>query len=305
MTKDEYLVLNALPLELKIKKTQSHIREWYNHFGGNVFVGFSGGKDSTVLLHIVREMFPNVVGVFHNTGLENPDIYKFVKTFDNIDITKPKMKFKDIIDKYGWVFPSKEVSEVVSYAQKGSKWALMRLDGFNVHGNPITFAEQYKRYKYLLDAPFKISPKCCKILKKDPSAQYAKETGKQPILGTLACESALRLQIYIRTGCNGYDLTHPSSKPLSFWNEQDILQYILDNKIKIASCYGDIIKDEKGNLVTTGLKRSGCMFCIAGVNREKRPNRFERMKQNYPQHYKYCMETLGLDEILNWLNVPH
>ena len=45
--------LQSLPLEDKITLTKLRIQEWYEHWGGAVFVSFSGGKDSTVLLKLV------------------------------------------------------------------------------------------------------------------------------------------------------------------------------------------------------------------------------------------------------------
>ena len=79
-TKEELKQLQALPLDLKIARTQQRIREWVHHYGADgVYVSFSGGKDSTVLLHIVREMYPEIEAVFVNTGLEYPEIKAFVK----------------------------------------------------------------------------------------------------------------------------------------------------------------------------------------------------------------------------------
>lgn len=76
-SKDELKILQALPLDIKIAKTQQRIREWVNRFGvDGVYVSFSGGKDSTVLLHIVREICPDVEAVFVNTGLEYPEIQR-------------------------------------------------------------------------------------------------------------------------------------------------------------------------------------------------------------------------------------
>lgn len=82
--------LQALPLERKVLITQSRILEWYNYWNGQVYVSFSGGKDSTVLLHIVRNLFPDVEAVFVDTGLEYPELRAFVKTFDNVTCLKPK-----------------------------------------------------------------------------------------------------------------------------------------------------------------------------------------------------------------------
>ena len=93
--------LQALPLERKVLITQSRILEWYNYWNGQVYVSFSGGKDSTVLLHIVRNLFPDVEAVFVDTGLEYPELRAFVKTFDNVTCLKPKMNFRQVIDTYG------------------------------------------------------------------------------------------------------------------------------------------------------------------------------------------------------------
>lgn len=73
--------MQSLPLSAKIIMTQQRIRQWYDHWDGDVYVSFSGGKDSTVLKHIVDNMsgIGKVPAVFVNTGLEYPEIQQFVK----------------------------------------------------------------------------------------------------------------------------------------------------------------------------------------------------------------------------------
>lgn len=112
-------MLQSLPLEVKVAKTKLRINEWIEKYGEDgVYISFSGGKDSTVLLHIARQMYPNLKAVFVNTGLEYPEIVQFVKTFDNVDWLRPKMNFKEVVEKYGFPFISKEVSECVDGARK-------------------------------------------------------------------------------------------------------------------------------------------------------------------------------------------
>lgn len=110
--------LRALPLERKILISQTRIIEWYNHYHGNVVVSFSGGKDSTVLLHLVRSIFPDVKAVFSNTGLEYPEIQKHVMSIDNVDIVRPSMRFDEVISTYGYPIIGKEVAEAIYYARR-------------------------------------------------------------------------------------------------------------------------------------------------------------------------------------------
>ena len=118
-TMQDLKMRQALPLDIKVSMTKQRIREWINEFGvEGVYVSFSGGKDSTVLLHLVRELYPDVPAVFIDTGLEYPEIRDFVKTFDNVEWLKPKMNFKQVITTIGYPFISKEVSNCVDGARK-------------------------------------------------------------------------------------------------------------------------------------------------------------------------------------------
>lgn len=300
-SKELLKLYQELPLKLKIKKSLTHIKNWYSYFKGNIVVSYSGGKDSTVLLHMVRSIYPEVPAVFVNTGLEFPEVVEHVKQTENTIILKPKMTFREVLKEHGVCFPSKDVAGYIFYARQGKKWALDRLNGVNSNGEISSFRQRYVKYKYLLDAPFKISAKCCYILKESPLDQFQKMNKSGILIATLASESVRRKNAWIQSGCNIYDAFNPSSKPLSFWTEQDILEYIYINKITIPAVYGEI-KQDKGKFTLTGEKRTGCMFCLIGCHLDE-VNKFERMKEMHPSHYKYCMEVLHLKEILNWLNI--
>ena len=111
--------LQALPLNLKVRMTQQRIREWVREYGTDgVYVSFSGGKDSTVLLDIVRDMYPDIPAVFCDVPTQYPELRDFAKTWDNVEIVKPKITFMEVCEKYGFPLISKEVSECVEGARK-------------------------------------------------------------------------------------------------------------------------------------------------------------------------------------------
>lgn len=344
----------ALPLSIKVLMTKDRIRQWINEYGEDgVYVSFSGGKDSTVLLHLVRENYPNVKAVFVDTGLEYPEIREFVKTFDNVEWLRPKMNFRQVIEKYGYPFISKEVSKDVANVREFYKhpekyknkkpipvndgniyrpYSLEKLDG-TLRGGNSQFNQT--KWKFLVDAEFSISDKCCTIMKKNPVYEYAKKTGKKPLTAQMASESRLRAKVWLANGCNAYDSKHPISNPMAFWTEQDILRYIVKNNIDICKVYGQIIEDrtnteevewqmtisdiegwekmeeydaERLPLKTTGCSRTGCMFCGYGCHLEKEgEGRFEQMRETHPKQYEYIMKPwkdggLGYKEVIDWIN---
>ena len=91
---------------------------------------------------------------------------------------------------------------------------------------------------------------------------------------------------------------------MSFWTEQDVLEYLRMTGIPYASVYGEIV-EENGRLTTTGAKRTGCMFCMFGVHLEKEPNRFQRMALTHPKQYEFCIHKLGCGSVLDFLHVPY
>lgn len=117
-TAERLAELQALPLSRKIQISQARIIEWYQKHNGNVIVSFSGGKDSTVLLLLVRTLYPDVPAVFSNTGLEYPEIQRFVRKFPNVTVVTPKMRFDQVVSTYGYPLIGKEVAEAIYYARK-------------------------------------------------------------------------------------------------------------------------------------------------------------------------------------------
>ena len=135
-------------------------------------------------------------------------------------------------------------------------------------------------------------------MKKKPIAKYAKETGRVPIVGTMACESSLRTSNWLRYSCNAYDNKKATSAPLSFWTNADIWEYIRTYDIPYCKIYD------------MGYVRTGCIFCMFGVHLDSEPNRFQRLQRTHPQLWRYCMKPwdkggLGMREVLEYMGVPY
>lgn len=146
-----------------------------------------------------------------------------------------------------------------------------------------------------------ISHQCCSVMKKSPMGIYQRKHKVYPYIGTLTEESKLREQAWVRHGCNAFDSKKKTSQPMSFWLEQNVLQYIKDEGLEIASVYGDIVTTDEdgfaydalpgceGTLKCTGCQRTGCIFCGFGVHLEKGETRFQRLAKTHPRQYEYCM----------------
>lgn len=301
--------LQSYDLEQKIQITKARIIEWYSKNNGKVYVSFSGGKDSTVLLNIVRQLYPDVPAVFIDTGLEYPELREFVKTIPNVIWLKPKMNFRKVIETYGYPLISKEVAQKIYDSRNNPNgYTKARFDDNSEYVKKYGKRYSMSKWKWLRDSDIPISHKCCIIMKKKPAKEYEKESGLRPIIGTMTCESALRKTEWLKSGCNSFDGIRPQSKPMSFWTEQDVLLYLKKYKIPYASVYGEIIEDSLGRLSTTKCDRTGCVFCGFGCHLEKEPNRFQRLKTTHPKLWDYCMRPsseggLNMREVLDYIGV--
>ena len=289
-TKEALQIKQSYSLEEKVVHTKKRIKEFYEKMDSKVYVSFSGGKDSTVLLHLVRSMYKDVEAVFCDTTNEYKEILEFVRKTPNVKTLKPKINFMQIVQNYGFPLVSKKVARTIhdlkNPTPNNANSRRMYLEGVGSKGQNLSSYKLSKKWYKLIDAPFNLTSKCCDILKKDPFSIYEKQSNKKPFIGTNASESSFREKNYIKYGCNIFG-DKPKSRPLSIWSDQDIWQYIKQHKLDYSSIYNDI---HVNGTIVSAETRTGCAYCAFGAHLEdKDNNRFTRLKLRKPKQYEKIM----------------
>lgn len=284
----ELRTLQGLPLQDKILMTQGLIDEAISSYSEeHVYLSFSGGKDSTVLSHIARIRHPNLLHVFSDTSCEYPETTAFVDALKragaNIVTVTPMDRlgvpwtFDRVVREYGYPLFSKAVANGIrTYRHAQSEET--RRHSLDYMGR------RFPQYLPFLEE--NISDLCCEKLKKGPLKRYAKQNELYcSIIGTLAVESKTRMDDWLRYGSNIFEIKKDNQcRPLSFWRDADIYQYIQLNQVQIAALYD------------LGYQRNGCMYCGFGLTSEKRKsgiNRFERLRQTHPEEYEWMVKQFG------------
>ena len=161
---------------------------------------------------------------------------------------------------------------------------------------------------------FKVSSKCCYYLKEKPCDDWAKEHNSVPFLGLMASEGGRRAKSLRLNGCNYFGKSTIRSAPFAIFSRQDLLQLAIDLNVPVPEIYGTIEKDEKGQLRTTGAQRTGCSMCGFGIHLEKRPHRFDQLKERNPKEWEYWMfncctdvngNKFGWAKILDYIGVGY
>lgn len=306
----------SLPYELKVRHAEIRAREFYDKITGeghNVHVSV-GGLDSITLLLFLRSIGLDVPAVSVSI-LEDESIQRVHKQLGVISL-KPLKSKVSVIREFGFPVLSKEIAgkidtlqhpteknktvrhaiitgETGAYGgfQKNSRMKLSQkwLDLFAGYEN----ANEGTHYQ---TAPFLVSDKCCYYLKEKPCDDYAKANDSYPYLGLMASEGGRRQKALMMHGCNYYGKTTTRSAPFAVFSRQDLLQLALDLQVPVPAIYGEIVRDYDGTLRTTKAQRTGCSMCGFGIHMEKRPHRFDLLRESNPKEYDFWMNRCCTDE---------
>ncbi len=276
--------LQSLPLKTKILLTRSLIKEAIETFGCEyIYISFSGGKDSTVLSHIVRQIYPEMLHLFADTSCEYPETISFIQEMQasgvNIEVIIPTDRqgvlwtFDRVVSEQGYPLFSKTVANGIR-TYRHAKTEITKQNSIDY------MSRRFPSYLPYLN--LNISDLCCEKLKKGPLKRAAHKAGmKCSMIGTLAEESQTRERDWLCNGSNIFFVKKDNQcRPLSFWTEADIWAYIQQFNVPIATLY------------SKGYERNGCMYCGFGIKSEKRRkgiNRFERLNQTHPQEYLHMV----------------
>lgn len=245
----------------------------------NFYVSFSGGKDSTVIHHLIDEVLPNnrIPRVFCNTGIEYEAIVKFVKEMkkhdDRIVIIDPSKNISVTLKEDGYPFKSKIHSRKVATFQRSGMGKTV--DEY-VNGERGKYlCPKALKYQFSDDFNLKVSGKCCDRLKKEPFKKWEKENSRNVcITGMMSQEGGARESI---KGCVITDNDgkikkfHPLLKVTEEWENW----YIKRNNIQLCELYYE----------PYNFKRTGCKGCPYSLTLQ---DQLETMSRLLPRERKQC-----------------
>lgn len=343
----DFMVKEQQPYSFKVRYAAIRAREFAQECdrrGLNYHVSV-GGLDSITLFLFLKSLHIDAPGI-SVSYLEDKSIQEVHKQL-GIERLKSSVKYVDenglehrwtkpeIIQEFGFPVLSKEIAakietlanptdknKTVRHAiitgetgeyggfQKNSRMKMSQkwLEKFGGYANEV----EGTNYQI---PDFKVSAKCCYYLKEKPCDDWAKEHNSAPYVGLMASEGGRRAKSLRINGCNYFGASTIRSAPFAIFSRQDLLQLALDLNVPVPEIYGTIERREDGTLYTTKAQRTGCSMCGFGIHLEKRPHRFDLLKERNPKEWEYWMfkcctdpetgEKFGWARVLDYIGVGY
>lgn len=292
MTENEFLLQDRLNV----------IRDTIQKYGEeNFYLSFSGGKDSTVVHHLLDMALPEnkIPRVFSNTGIEYKANVRFVQSIkdERFVIIPPKKNIPKTLEKVGYPFKSKLYSqhyetyrkhkeEIWAEIERIEKKPELKEDYDYIHNLPRGIKTAVKYYfnlrererevvksTYIMVFPDKlryqwhedlnISDKCCTEFKEKPMDEWAEQNHKEWVItGIMTEEGGRRTMAKCLGSFRGKKTFNPLVKVTKEWEQWFIETY----GIKLSELYYEPFNFE----------RSGCRGCPFDINLQEDLNVLEK-----------------------------
>lgn len=319
-----FTAIQRLPYEVKLERQKRRAWEFYEKMQSmdmNCHVSV-GGLDSITLYLWLKSIGIHVPAI-SVSGVEDKSIQKIHKELGIERIKSYKSKI-EVLNEVGFPVISKKIAGRIDLLQhptehnktvrhaiitgecgeqghfaKNSRMQLPKR-WLELFGGPENETEgvQYKT------APFLVSNKCCYFLKEKPCDDWAKEHNSHPYLGMMASEGGQREEALIEHGCNYYGKTVMRSAPFAPFTRQDLLRLAVELEVPVPEIYGTIERNPDGTLYTTKAQRTGCSMCGFGIHMEKRPHRFDMLRERNEKEWEFwmyrCVKDKETGEVYGW-----
>ena len=331
--KAQMAAMQALPYEVKVKRAERRAFEFIEELdrrGMSAHVSV-GGLDSITLLVFLRHIGIDVPAI-SVSALEDRSIQRVHRQLGVIPVVPGKSKV-EILNEVGFPVISKKIAGRIDTLQhpteknKTVRHAIITgecgAQGHYAKNSRMKLPQKWlnlfagyenenEDVNYQI-APFLVSNKCCLYMKEQPCDKWAKEHNSRPFLGLMASEGGQREEALTEHGCNYFGKTTIRSAPFAPFMRQDLLQLALDLDVPVPEIYGKIDKKPDGTLYTTGAQRTGCSMCGFGIHMEKRPHRFDQLRERNPKEWEFWMyncctdpdtgEKFGWGRVLDYIGV--
>lgn len=328
-----FQAMQNLPYEVKKRRAAERVHEFIREMdkrGCNCHVSV-GGLDSITLLLFIRSLGYDIPAI-SVSNVEDKSIQKVHKELD-IEVVRSYKTKVQVLNEVGFPVISKKIAGKIDTLQhpteknKTVRHAIITGEcGEQGHFAKNSKMQLPKKWLQLFGGyenenegvnyqvpDFLVSNRCCYYIKEKPCDDWAKAHNSYPFLGMMASEGGQREDAIIDHGCNYYGKTVMRSAPFGPFYRQDLLQLALDLNVPVPEIYGEIARKPDGTLYTTKAQRTGCGMCGFGIHLEKRPHRFDMLREHNEKEWHFWMyecctdkntgEKFGWGRVLDYIGV--
>lgn len=330
----EFYAKQNLPYEVKVRRAAERVHEFVREMdkrGCNCHVSV-GGLDSITLLMFIRSLGYKDIPAISVSNVEDKSIQIIHKQL-GVEVVKSYKTKVQVLNEVGFPVISKRIAGKIDTLQhpteknKTVRHAIITGE-CGAQGHYATNSKMKLPKKWLelfggyenenegvnYQIPdFMVSNRCCYYIKEKPCDDWAKAHNSHAFLGMMASEGGQREDAIIEHGCNYYGKGVMRSAPFGPFYRQDLLKLALDLNVPVPEIYGEIARKPDGTLYTTKAQRTGCGMCGFGIHMEKRPHRFDLLRERNEKEWHFWMyecctdsktgEKFGWGRVLDYIGV--